>query len=412
MRIAIPRLTFRLHDNLLLDADRVLIWIQQENIPSWSSQQLNLLLQVILAHLKELSIPAEFKVLSLKQMDTELKKLGNVDIVTDYVNDPKFSDFDNLLKKYNAHFINTFTLVNWREQPHTKLLLDYHKKRKTYSRLTPIKNYAAENALEPGSGLKPINNKKSQKPLEEMIRRLQEEMKSDGMILHKFVVGDRQILAHARKMLKIVDYKGWSKPKTRASAVWNQIESTSSRATTQLSPYLSIGALSVRWVWKELKYNGFEMGSIRDQLLWRESFHSFAVAAELGLTSVAKDFWSDKYDSKFVSNYEWRNDSEDLKKWQTGTITEFPAEDLNNAMKQLNSTGWIHHLARHLVADVFCRGKLLLNWQEGEQWFRKTLLDHDAVLNRANWMWLSAVAFSSKQKAGYHYNPNDYLRRH
>ena len=84
--------------------------------------------------------------------------------------------------------------------------------------------------------------------------------------------------------------------------------------------------------------------------------------------------------------------------------------DANESMKLLFKTGWIHHLRRHLVADVLCRGELEQHFKFGENWFRQTLIDHDAVINRANWMWLSATAFSTKQSY-LHYKPTDYIQR-
>lgn len=418
MKIAIPRLTFRLHDNPLLSkADKVLVILQRENINKFSSQQLNLLLQTIKIHLSELPIKADFKVLSLKEIEHELSKLSSANcFISDYVTDPVYNDFNTLLRKYKTKFINTFTLLDWRDGPHCDFLYNFNKGMKSvYSKLTPLKNYIVENtqSLKISGTLKKVKKVKNSLPVElgEMISNLQKEMQNSGVTLHKFTLGDAAMLIHAHKMLKIVDYKSWSKPKTNASAIWGE-QDTANRATTQLSPYLAIGALSARWCWSQLKEESAKLGTIRDQFLWRESFHSFAIASELKLTPRVSHFWSDKMDSLFVQNYKWKNDKALLRKWQTGTVTEFPAKNLNAAMQQLFKTGWIHHLARHLVADVLTRGKFLLSWQEGERWFRRTLLDHDAVLNRANWMWLSAVAFSSKQKAGYHYNPNNYLDRH
>jgi len=412
MSIIIPRLTFRLHDNLLLAGSRksrVIIILQQETITNWSCHQLNLMLQVIASHIEELPLRAEFHILKITELDALLESHKN-NIITDYVNDPLFNDFNRLLKKHGAKFINTFTMINWRQQPHQKFLTEFHQKRKSpYSKLTNLKTYIVSQSIKPTKTVVSKKVNKTNSLLTKTIDRLQTEMVNSGLTLHKFVLGDAKILAHAKKVAKLVDYKGWSKPKTNASAIWGQ---HSKRTTTQLSPYFSLGTLSVRWFWHHLKYSGSELGTIRDQLLWRESFHSFAVAAEIKLTPTVVDFWSDKHNSKFVQNYKWIINNQVLKKWQTGTITDFPANDLNRAMQQLQKTGWIHHLARHLVADVLTRGKLCLNWQEGERWFRKTLLDHDAVLNRANWMWLSAVAFSSKQKAGYHYNPDNYISRH
>ena len=79
-------------------------------------------------------------------------------------------------------------------------------------------------------------------------------------------------------------------------------------------------------------------------------------------------------------------------------------------MQLLASTGWLHHLRRHLVADVLCLGRLQQHFRYGMLWFRQTLVDHDAVLNRANWMWLAGAAFSTKQLVR-HYSPNDYVQR-
>ena len=47
---------------------------------------------------------------------------------------------------------------------------------------------------------------------------------------------------------------------------------------------------------------------------------------------------------------------------------------------------------------------------DGERWFAWHLLDHDAAVNRGNWMWLAGVAFSFKQRSSiYHYSPDHSL---
>lgn len=62
-------------------------------------------------------------------------------------------------------------------------------------------------------------------------------------------------------------------------------------------------------------------------------------------------------------------------------------------MNQLRLEGWMHHLARHLVACFLTRGDLYCSWVKGREVFDKYLLDADWALNNANWMWLSASAF-------------------
>ena len=83
-------------------------------------------------------------------------------------------------------------------------------------------------------------------------------------------------------------------------------------------------------------------------------------------------------------------------------------------MQQLYTTGWIHHLQRHLVASVLTRPRehhgLAEHWMEGEAHFRDSLLDHDASVNRANFMWLAGVAFSSKARnPTYAYHEGTYI---
>jgi cryptochrome len=62
-------------------------------------------------------------------------------------------------------------------------------------------------------------------------------------------------------------------------------------------------------------------------------------------------------------------------------------------MTQLRLEGWIHHLARHMVACFLTRGDLFLSWEEGLKVFDEYLIDGDWSLNAGNWMWLSASAF-------------------
>ena len=87
-----------------------------------------------------------------------------------------------------------------------------------------------------------------------------------------------------------------------------------------------------------------------------------------------------------------------------------PMQDTNSSMLMLAKDGWIHHLRRHVIADYLTRGYLDADWMLGESWFRQTLLDHDASVNRGNWLWLSACDFSTAQLCR-HYNHDNYVRR-
>jgi cryptochrome len=62
-------------------------------------------------------------------------------------------------------------------------------------------------------------------------------------------------------------------------------------------------------------------------------------------------------------------------------------------MTQLREEGWIHHLARHLVACFLTRGQLYQSWEKGQRVFEQLLLDADYSLNAGNWQWLSCSSF-------------------
>ena len=103
--------------------------------------------------------------------------------------------------------------------------------------------------------------------------------------------------------------------------------------------------------------------------------------------------------------YRWNNNQSEIEMWQNGNLPD--CDDCNESMRQLSNTGWIHHLQRHLVASVL-RHKVNADWRLGQKWFRRTLIDHDAAINRANWMWLTGVAIDARARK---YGGRDYIKR-
>lgn len=161
-------------------------------------------------------------------------------------------------------------------------------------------------------------------------------------------------------------------------------------STTVLSPYISHGCLSAKLFYHKLKeaVNGMRHTtppvSLFGQLMWREFYYTAGAG-------------TDKFD-KMVNNpvciqIPWRKNDEHLKAWADGR-TGYPFVDA--IMRQLKQEGWIHHLARHMVACFLTRGDLWISWEEGAKVFEDYLLDYDWSLNAGNWMWLSASAFFYK----------------
>ena len=88
-------------------------------------------------------------------------------------------------------------------------------------------------------------------------------------------------------------------------------------------------------------------------------------------------------------NIAWDQDCAKVELWSTGK-TGFPFIDA--IMTQLNKTGWIHHLARHMVACFLTRGDLYQSWEVGARIFESKLIDADWGINNFNWMWLSCTS--------------------
>jgi len=89
----------------------------------------------------------------------------------------------------------------------------------------------------------------------------------------------------------------------------------------------------------------------------------------------------------------WGEDKDALRAWEEGR-TGYPFIDA--LMRQLRTTGFMHHLGRHAVACFLTRGDLWQHWTAGRDVFDKYLLDADWAMNNGNWLWLAGVApFSS-----------------
>jgi deoxyribodipyrimidine photo-lyase len=56
------------------------------------------------------------------------------------------------------------------------------------------------------------------------------------------------------------------------------------------------------------------------------------------------------------------------------------------AMRCLNATGTMHNRLRMIVA-MFLTKDLLINWQLGERYFMKQLVDGDMAANNGGWQW-------------------------
>ena len=157
--------------------------------------------------------------------------------------------------------------------------------------------------------------------------------------------------------------------------------------TSCLSPYLAIGALSLRQCFHTLmteypeSLEKPELGAFTwfNELVWREFYRHLMDAHPKLCREAPFHDWT-----KFVR---WKNDENHLRAWQQGE-TGFPIVDA--AMRQLKATGWMHNRLRMIVAS-FLTKDLLIHWQAGEQWFMSHLIDGDMASNNGGWQWAAST---------------------
>ncbi len=164
-------------------------------------------------------------------------------------------------------------------------------------------------------------------------------------------------------------------------------------ATSHLSPYLRVGAISIRACWRAVM-NAAERARDRNdrplaagaatwrgELAWRE-FFAHVLAAQVRL---AKESFRHELD-----DLEWaagREADEAVAAWQEGR-TGFPFVDAG--MRQLVATGWMHNRAR-LVTASFLVKDVGVDWRRGESVYLEHLLDADTQQNNGNWQWVAGV---------------------
>ena len=153
--------------------------------------------------------------------------------------------------------------------------------------------------------------------------------------------------------------------------------------TSSLSPYLSSGILSSKQclfeVFEKLSEEEEGVKTWVNEIIWREFykyilFHNPRVSKNLS--------FSEKYDE-----FPWSDNQDHFIAWSKGK-TGVPIIDA--AMRQLNSTGWMHNRLRMIVA-MYLSKNLLIDWRKGEKYFMQNLIDGDFASNNGGWQWSAST---------------------
>jgi len=154
--------------------------------------------------------------------------------------------------------------------------------------------------------------------------------------------------------------------------------------STKFSPWLALGCISPRRIFKEIKkYEREEVANkstywVIFELIWRDYFKFVCLK------------FGDKvfYRSGILgSDQEWSQDMKQFKAWAEGR-TGVPFVDAN--MRELKETGWMSNRGRQNVASFLIKD-LGLDWRLGAEWFESYLLDHDVCSNYGNWNYAAGI---------------------
>lgn len=165
---------------------------------------------------------------------------------------------------------------------------------------------------------------------------------------------------------------------------------------TQLSPYISRGVISTRYVLESLKAKGYswnQLERLAQQLSWRDYFQRvYQHHPHLAANNVKNN------PQHFVSN----DIPKAISKGKTGILA------VDQGIKTLLSEGVMHNHMRMYVA-MLTTNIARTHWKSGADWMYYHLLDADIAANYLSWQWVCG-AFSSKQYFANQENINRYTK--
>lgn len=162
-------------------------------------------------------------------------------------------------------------------------------------------------------------------------------------------------------------------------------------ATSHLSVYLALGVITTRQCLQGLaasaEHNIEQLPEIAgegqacwlNELVWRDFYRHILVA----FPKVCKG----KPFKDITDNLPWKANNKDFTAWCEGK-TGVPIVDA--AMRQLNTTGWMHNRLRMVVA-MFLTKHLQIDWRLGEAYFYSKLADADVASNNGGWQWSAST---------------------
>jgi len=157
--------------------------------------------------------------------------------------------------------------------------------------------------------------------------------------------------------------------------------SASTSLSSILSPWISIGCISLRQVyWEVIKHEGnvHNNNALIVELLWRDYFR----------------FMFKKHGQKFITARDGdntdtlaANQDELFENWKQGNTGVALVDAI---MHELNATGYINNYSRQITAG-FLINTLKVDWTKGAAYFEEKLIDYSPASNWGNWAFIAGI---------------------
>lgn len=165
-------------------------------------------------------------------------------------------------------------------------------------------------------------------------------------------------------------------------------------AVTRLSPYISRGVISTRYVMERTLESGLEYHQIEKflmELAWRDYF---------------QNVWRVKQEMIDTDLRQRQPDVANTSMPRAILDASTGIEAVDAAIRGLYETGYVHNHARMYIAAITCNNARS-HWRLPARWFYFHLLDADWASNALSWQWCCA-AFSGKKYYANQDNINKY----
>jgi deoxyribodipyrimidine photo-lyase len=152
------------------------------------------------------------------------------------------------------------------------------------------------------------------------------------------------------------------------------------KGVSYLSVHLRFGTISIRHLARQAR-NRANAGAASwlNELIWRDFY--FQILHHNPHVASGKAFKAE------FGSLNFPNDKKLFQAWCEGK-TGYPLVDA--AMRQINTTGFMHNRLR-MVAASFLVKDLLIDWRWGERYFAEHLIDFDFSANNGGWQWAAST---------------------